>query len=269
MTIGFGVRRVFSQNVKGRQFAAFHRLKHVAHVPAAFGRDFAAPGFFEFGAQFVVFDVLKTGQAVGNRTHVAAALNIILTAQRIDAAAVAADVAGEKREIDERKDIVHRVVMFGDAQRPAKLRARGFGIRVGHLANSFGGNAGFTFSAFQRVFLDARFVRFETAGRIFDELFVHEASGNDFAAHRVGQRNVRAHIEAQPNISPLRGSWCGADRSQKAWRRGAHLSEHDGKKSDGFPARLSPKEESRPSLPFRDRNWCRLPRRRPPPDRRR
>ena len=48
--------------------------------------------------------------------------------ERIDAAAVAANVTGKQRQIDERDDIVHRVVMLGDAQRPAKLRAVSLGI---------------------------------------------------------------------------------------------------------------------------------------------
>ena len=38
-----------------------------------------------FAAQLVVLDVLEAGQAVGQRAHVAAALHVVLSAQRVDA----------------------------------------------------------------------------------------------------------------------------------------------------------------------------------------
>ena len=53
-----------------------------AQVPALLRRNAAAPGTLELGAQLVVFDMLEAGQAVGDRAHVAAALHVILPAQR-------------------------------------------------------------------------------------------------------------------------------------------------------------------------------------------
>ncbi len=120
-----------------------------------FRRDLHAPGLLKFAAQFVVFHVLKTGQAVGDRAHVAAALHVVLAAQRIEAAAVAAHVAGEQREIDQREHIVDGVVMLGDAERPAEFRARGFRIGVRQFADHRGGHAGLALGAFQRVFFHA------------------------------------------------------------------------------------------------------------------
>ncbi len=155
-------------------------------MPAALGRDLTAPGLFELPAQIIVFHVLKSGQTIGNRTHVSAALNVILSAKGIDAAAIAADMASEKCKIDERKNIIDCVVMFCNAQRPAKLRARGFGVSVGHLANGFGRNTGLALGAFQRVFLHACFVRFKATCRILDKFIVREAGGYNLAAHRIG-----------------------------------------------------------------------------------
>jgi hypothetical protein len=105
-------------------------------------------------------------------------------------------MARKKRKVDERDDIVNCVVMLGDAERPAKFGARRLCVGVGRLTDHFGGDTRFARGAFQGVFLDACFVSFETAGRMLDEFLVREAGGDDFAAHGVGQGNVRAHIQS-------------------------------------------------------------------------
>ena len=119
------------------------------------GANLHAPGALEFRTQFIVLDVLKAGQAVGDGAHVSAALHIVLSAQRIQSTAVAAHVTGEQREIDEGDNVVHRVVMLGDAERPADLRALGLGVGVRGLADDFGGHAGLALRVLERVLLDA------------------------------------------------------------------------------------------------------------------
>src|SRR5207248_3004733 len=93
--------------------------------------------------------MLKPRQAVGNRAHVAAALHIVLPAQRIEAASIATDVSREQPEVDQRQHVVDRVVMLGDAQRPANLRALGLGIRMRRLPNRFRRHPGLAFRALE------------------------------------------------------------------------------------------------------------------------
>ena len=100
-------------------------MEHFGEVQAALGRDTDAPGLLELVDAAGVFHVLEAGQAIRDRAHVAAALDVILTAQRIESGAVAPDVTGQQREIDERANVVDGVVMLGDAERPADLRAIG------------------------------------------------------------------------------------------------------------------------------------------------
>jgi hypothetical protein len=52
-------------------------------------------------ARLVVLDVLEARQLVGESAHVAAALHVVLPAQRVEARAPAPDVAGEQREVDQ------------------------------------------------------------------------------------------------------------------------------------------------------------------------
>src|SRR5689334_443858 len=99
-------------------------------MPAAFGFDPGAPGALEFRAQFVVLHMLESGQAVGDCAHISASLDVVLAAERVETTAVAAHVTGEEAEIDEGQNVVHRVVMLGDSERPADLRALGLRVSV-------------------------------------------------------------------------------------------------------------------------------------------
>src|SRR5579864_8060039 len=114
-------------------------------MPAAFGMELHAPLLFIFSADRFILNVLEAGEAIRNRAHVAAALDVILSAQRADAAAVTAHVSGKDRKIDERYNVVHGIVVLGDSQSPAKLRAVCLGISMGRLADHFRRDAGFTF----------------------------------------------------------------------------------------------------------------------------
>ena len=115
-------------------------------------------------ASCILLDVLEARQLVGNRAHVAAALHVVLAAQRIAAAAPAADVAGEQREVDQREHVVDGVVMLGDAERPAHHRLAGARVGVRGFANHVGGNAGRALAELERVGLDGLAIRVE-AGR--------------------------------------------------------------------------------------------------------
>src|SRR5690242_3322887 len=118
-------------------------------MPAAFGMDADAPGMLELRAQFGVLDVLEAGQAVGDRAHISAALDIVLAAQRVETAAVAAHMTREQSEVDEGNDVVHCVVMLGDAERPADLRALGLCVRMRGLPDDRGGHAGLALRALE------------------------------------------------------------------------------------------------------------------------
>ena len=64
----------------------------------------------------VVGDVAIAGEFVRERAHVARALHVVLTAQRVHADALAADIAGRHREIGHRHHRRRALRMFGDAE---------------------------------------------------------------------------------------------------------------------------------------------------------
>src|SRR5260370_40901991 len=183
--------RVLGKNVKRRQFSMLHGLKHGCEVQAALVWNLHSPGALEVCAQLVVFYVLKPGKTVWDGAHIAAALDIILSAQWIHTAAVAAHVSGEQRQVDQREHVVHGVVAFSEAKGPADLRALRFSILMCRLADHVRRNASVALGALQSVFFYMCFVSFKTAGLACDKFFVRQSRGRDFARNAIRQRDVR------------------------------------------------------------------------------
>ena len=156
-----------------------------------------------FARSGVVLHVLEARQAVRDGPHVAAALDVVLAAKRVEAAAVAADMPGQQRQHDEREHVVDGVVVLGDAERPADHRALGRGERVGELADRARGHAGLALGPFERAGLDRVAVGLEAARGAVDELPVREAGRDDLPPDRVRERDVRAHVETEPQVGPL------------------------------------------------------------------
>ncbi len=203
LLVGLRLDRVLADAVDRGQVATLHRIEHPGQVPAAPGRDRDAPLGVEARPDRVVLDVLEAGQPVGQGAHVAAALDVVLATQRVDAAAVAPDVTGQQHERDQGQHVVDGVVVLGDAERPADHRAGRLGEGVGKLADGLGRDAGLALGVFERVRLDLGLVGVEVHRRVLDELPVLEAGGDDLAADGVGQGDVAADVEAEPAVGPL------------------------------------------------------------------
>ena len=152
----------------------------------------------------VGLDVLEPGQLVGDGPHVAAALHVVLAAQRDQPGPVPAHMPGEQGQVDEGEDVVGGVVVLGDAEGPADLRPIGAGVVVRQPADEVGGHAGVALGTLQRVVLHRRRVGVEAGGGPFHERLVHQPGLDDLAADGVRQRDVRPDVDAEPRVGPLR-----------------------------------------------------------------
>ena len=74
---------------------------------------------------------------------------------------------------------------------------------MGELANGIGGDAGLALGKVQRVRLNALAIGLEVEGRPSDELGVRQPGVDDLARNRVGEGDVRADVEAEPDVRPL------------------------------------------------------------------
>src|SRR5580704_6387042 len=202
LLIGLRLRRVFANDVERVELVSFHSGEHVAEMPAPLARKRGIPGRLELSGGDRIFDVLTAGKLVGNRSHVSAALYVVLSPQRIEARAVSSDVPAEQRQIDERSNVVDRVVMLGDRQRPTKLGLRSARKGDSELANKGRPDTGCLFRVFQRVRLDGQCVFLKAGGCSSHELAVLQSGGEDLPAHGVGQRYIRADVEPEPAVGP-------------------------------------------------------------------
>ena len=141
--IGIGLGRVLTDDVAVLQFPGLHAVEHLREVPAVAIADRHAVGLRELLAGLVVvLDVLEARQTIRDRAHVAAALNVVLATQRVEARAVPTNVATDQRQRDQAEDVVDARVVLGDAERPRDHRAIGLGVGVGDLADRLGRHAG-------------------------------------------------------------------------------------------------------------------------------
>ena len=206
------------------------------------------------------FDVLETGQSVGNRPHVAAALHVVLAAQRIEAAAVAADMAGQQGQIDQGDDVVDGVVMFGDARESSRVwrgppwhrhaRPRGWppaGTPVSRSARS-------------RVYASTRVaIGREAAGRIVDKPVMGQTGGDDLPSHGVGERDIGSDVEPQPHVGPLRRRGAPRVHHEQAGAAADALQQVMEEDRMRLPRVGAPKQDDVRFFHLPDTSWC------PPP----
>ena len=114
--IRVGYHRVFTDNIHRFQGTVVGRRHHLGHFHAdLIGHPLNAPGSFHLGLYGRVGHVLIGRVDIGQTAHVAGALDVVLTAQRIDAAAGLPHVAAEHRQIGQGLDIVGAGDVLGDA----------------------------------------------------------------------------------------------------------------------------------------------------------
>ena len=119
-------------------------------------------------------------------------------------AAVAADVAGEQREVDQREHVVDGVVVLGDAERPADhARGRRGRRRAPTRGSTSAGTPVIALAALERVRLDrrARTPRSPSSPRSMN-VVVAQAGVDDLARHRVGERDVGADVRGRATRRP-------------------------------------------------------------------
>ena len=97
-----------------------------------------APEVFKPGMRCGVVHTLVVGEHHGYQARVRCALNIVLSAQWMQARAGFADLASDADQRDQATRVVGAVHMLADAHAPQNHRAFGLGERPGYFAQSLG-----------------------------------------------------------------------------------------------------------------------------------
>ena len=136
--------------------------------------------------------------------HVAAALHVVLPAQRYEATPPSTDVAGEQREVAQRQHVVDGVVVFGDAEGPQDLALATRRVCMCDLADRLGRYTRDLGGHLERVRLDRRRELVVALRGMRDEFGVHQTRVDDLAGDRVGQGDVGTDVDAKPQVGELR-----------------------------------------------------------------
>ena len=150
-------------------------------------------------ADVVLRDVPVAGELVREGAHVAGALHVVLPAQRVDADALAADVAGDHGQVGHAHHHRRALGVLGDAEAVVDRGVAGRGVEPGGRAQLVGldaGRLGHRLGGVARVGDEGEVVVGVLAA-LAHELLVVEALGDDHVGHRVDEGDVGAGQDGQ------------------------------------------------------------------------
>ena len=166
-------------------------------VRPALGRQRRAPELLVHAADGRVLHRLVVGEHHRDQAGVGGALHVVLAAQRMQAGAGPADLAGDERQRDQAARVVGAVRVLRDAHAPEDERALGAGVEPRHLADGGGGDAAHRLHLLRREVGHLGLQRLEALGVRLHVLDVDHALGDDDVEHGVEQRHVAARLELQ------------------------------------------------------------------------
>ena len=127
--VGVALRDVLALHVEALERPADRGVEHVGDAQARLGLDGHAPERLVDLAHLGLRHVPVAGQLVREGAHVARSLHVVLAAQRVDADALAAEVAGEHREVGHAHDHGRALAVLGDAEAVVDRRVAGGGVQ--------------------------------------------------------------------------------------------------------------------------------------------
>ncbi len=173
------------------------RVHDLDHREAAHRIEVLVPQTLERLAQIGAPDRLIIREEHRDQPGVGGALDVVLSAQRMQAGAGPPDLAGDQRQRDQAARIVGAVHMLTDAHAPEDDRGARARIQPRHFAQGFGRNAADRRHLLGREFLDAFLQLIKALGVAGDILLVGQALGDDGVDHRIQHRDVAAGLERQ------------------------------------------------------------------------
>ncbi len=129
-SIGIGLREVLAFHVHAFEAAIERRLEHVRNAQAGVGEQRHAPRRLEKLACLGIRNVPVAAELVREGPHVAGTLHVVLTAQRIHADALAAEIAGRHGEVRDTHDHGRALAVLGDAEAVIDRTVGGFTIQA-------------------------------------------------------------------------------------------------------------------------------------------
>ena len=265
LQIGIRHRRIFTLDVHAVDFTGMDRIHDLNDGQAAHRIEFLTPELLEGAAHVVASDRLIVRQKHRDQAGVGSALHVVLSTERVQAGAGAADLAGDQCQRDQAARVVGAVHVLADAHAPEDDRRLGLRVGARDFAQRLGRNAANRGHLLRGELDDLRLQVIVTFGVAGDVLIVCQTFRDDGVDHRVQHRNVTSRLEREmlgrmpgqrlpPRVHHIefRAAFCGVldegrgDRMVDRWIRADHpddLRVCRSRERSGHGARAQPFEQ--------------------------
>ena len=188
----------------------------LGELQALVGWQRTIPGLLELGTRRLIVEGLVAGQHVRKRSHVACALDVALSPQRIHADAPATDVARQQSQIRAAHHPEGAVGVLGYAQPVEDHGLFRLPVEPCGGLEIVGRNSCDRFHALRRILAHRLGKLLELFGSGGDELFVVQMVAKDYVRQSVEQGHVGAGAQRQPVICKPRQSDLAVDRRRSS-----------------------------------------------------
>ena len=192
--VGVALGDVLALHVEPLERPADRGVEHVGDAQPGLGLDAHAPQRLVDLAHLGPRHVPVPGQLVRERAHVARPLHVVLPAQWVHPDALAAEVAGEHREVGHAHDHRRALAVLGDAEAVVDRRVGPGGVQPCGRTQLGCRDAGLELGRLGRVLgsRDELEVGVGVLAAGAHELLVPQPLGDDDVAHRVDEGDVGA-----------------------------------------------------------------------------
>ena len=162
LLVGLRLHRVLAEDEQRRQVAVLHRLEHLREVPALLRAGSTRPrARSNFARETGSSTSWPPGSLLGSAPMSPPPWTLFWprSGQTPEPQRPTCPVRSD--EVDQREDVVDRVVVLGDAERPAELRLLRLRVRVRDVADRRRRHARLALGVLERVLLDALAVGLE------------------------------------------------------------------------------------------------------------
>ena len=194
MGVRVGHDRVFAEDVDGVGFSFEYARDDLGCGQTNFGAAGLAPGFLKFLLGFLAGDWLVGRVDVGQTAQIASALDVVLAAQRVDAAAGHAHIPEQHLQIGEGHNVAHAADVLGDTHSPHDGHRLAGGHELGSFVEQVDRHAGDFGNPGGRVFHNGGFELVEVLGTLGDKVFGFPTLVKDDVHQPVEQGDVSSEF---------------------------------------------------------------------------
>ncbi len=197
--VALGLGWIVADDIEGLELPFQCLLVHLGLEQSVGDRQgLHPPSLGELLQHLLVVRGLVAGICVGESTHVACALHVVLAPERIDSGMGPAHVSGGQDQVGKGHDTGGAALVLGHSQAVYDHRLPGRGVHPGRLPDKIGGNACNAGDALGRIVLYVLLQGLEVLHSRLDELLVLEPFLKDGVEQRVHEGNVGSRLEPEP-----------------------------------------------------------------------